>query len=80
MARMRDAMRGLLSGNSFASHVLAVSGSALAAQALSVLVGPINSRLYRPVDYGTLSLFAAMFQTVCVVSTLQYRNVAGHRR
>lgn len=73
MARMRDALRGLLSGNSFASHVLAVSGSALAAQALGVLVGPINSRLYRPVDYGTLSLFAAMFQTVCVVSTLQYQ-------
>lgn len=70
--RMRDALRGLLSGESFASHVLAVSGSALAAQAISVLVGPINSRLYRPSDYGTLSLFAAVFGMASVVGTLQY--------
>ncbi|MGA2080395.1 MAG: lipopolysaccharide biosynthesis protein [Holophaga sp.] len=71
-ASLRDGWRGLFSGKSFASHVAVVSGSALAAQVLGVLVGPINSRLYRPADYGTLSLFAAMFTSVAVVGTLQY--------
>jgi len=71
-ATMRDGLRGILSGRSFSSHVLAVSGSAFVGQALSVLVGPINSRLYRPTDYGTLSLFGAMFTSVSVISTLQY--------
>ncbi|MDR3669584.1 MAG: oligosaccharide flippase family protein [Holophaga sp.] len=65
-------LRGICAGHSFASHVLAVSGSAFVAQALSVLVGPINSRLYHPADYGTLSLFGAMFTSVSVVSTMQY--------
>lgn len=71
-ASMRDGLRGIFSGRSFSSHVLAVSGSAFVGQALSVLVGPINSRLYRPTDYGTLSLFGAMFTSVSVLSTMQY--------
>lgn len=69
---LKAGLRGIFSGRSFASHVLAVSGSAFVGQALSVLVGPVNSRLYRPVDYGTLSLFGAMFTSVSVVGTMQY--------
>jgi len=74
---VRDGLRGVLSGRSFASHVLAVSGSAFVGQALSVLVGPINARLYRPMDYGTLSLFGALFTSIGVVSTLQYEMSLG---
>ena len=69
---MAQGLKGAFSGTSFASHVLAVSGSAFIAQALSVLVGPVNARLYHPADYGTLSLFGAMFMSMSVVSTMQY--------
>ncbi len=60
------------SGSSFAKHVMVVSGSVVVGQAISILVGPINSRLYKPGDYGTLSLFGAMFSVFGVIGTLQY--------
>ena len=67
-----DRFKQLFVGSSFAKHVMVVSGSVFIGQAISVLVGPINSRLYNPGDYGTLSVFGALFSVVGVVGTLQY--------
>jgi O-antigen/teichoic acid export membrane protein len=65
-------IRGSLQGSSFVRQVLAVSGSSFFSLALSLAVGPINSRLYRPLDYGTLALFGAIFTLAGVVGALQY--------
>lgn len=70
-------LKQVFAGSSFAKHVMVVSGSVFVGQAISVLVGPINSRLYRPSDYGTLSLFAALSSVVGVVGTFQYEMAFG---
>jgi|GEM_PF-7008445 len=72
-----ERLKRSFSGSSFAKHVMVVSGSMVVGQAISVLVGPINSRLYKPSDYGTLSLFGAMFSVLGVVGTLQYEMALG---
>lgn len=74
---LRGKVQGLFAGSSFAKHVMVVSGSVAIGQMLSVLVGPINSRLYRPEDYGTLSLFGGMFNVLCVAFTFQYEMAIG---
>ena len=58
--------------SSFLANVLAVSGSALAVQLLSVLSAPITSRLYAPADHGLLALFSAAFSLLCILATLRY--------
>lgn len=72
-----DRFKRMLTGSSFVGHVMVVSGSVFVGQAISVLVGPINSRLYKPSDYGTLSLFGAMASIIGVVGTLQYEMAFG---
>lgn len=72
-----DRLKQLFAGSSFAKHVMVVSGSVFIGQAISVLVGPINSRLYKPGDYGTLAVFAALFGVAGVVGTLQYEMAFG---
>jgi len=72
-----DRLRQMFAGSSFAKHVMVVSGSVFIGQAISVLVGPINSRLYKPTDYGTLSLFGALSSVIGVVVTLQYEMSFG---
>ena len=72
-----DRLKQLFAGSSFAKHVMVVSGSVFIGQAISVLVGPINSRLYKPSDYGTLSLFGAMSSVIGVVGTFQYEMSFG---
>lgn len=72
-----DRVKQLFAGSSFAKHVMVVSGSVFIGQAISVLVGPINSRLYKPADYGTLAVFSALFNVVGVVGTLQYEMAFG---
>ena len=72
-----DRFKQMFAGSSFAKHVMVVSGSVFIGQAISVLVGPINSRLYKPSDYGTLSLFGALSSVVGVAGTFQYEMAFG---
>jgi O-antigen/teichoic acid export membrane protein len=70
-------LKETLAGSSFARHVMVVSGSVVVGQAISVVVGPINSRLYKPSDYGTLSLFGALSSVIGVAGTFQYEMAFG---
>ena len=61
-------------GSSFAIDVLKlVSGTALA-QALSLLVAPILSRLYSPNAFGTAALFASLVSIVGVIVCFRYEQ------
>lgn len=77
LTNMLARLKRSIAGTSFAKHVMVVSGSVIIGQIISVLVGPINSRLYKPSDYGTLSVFGAMFSVLGVVGTLQYEMALG---
>ena len=72
-----DRFKQVFTGSSFAKHVMVVSGSVFIGQAISVIVGPINSRLYKPSDYGTLSIFGALSSVIGVVGTLQFEMAFG---
>jgi O-antigen/teichoic acid export membrane protein len=73
--KLPTALRGLLPQGKpagFLANVLAVSGSALAVQLISVLSAPITARLYAPADHGLLALFSAAFSLLCILATLRY--------
>jgi O-antigen/teichoic acid export membrane protein len=72
-----DRLKRIFPQASFAKHVMVVSGSVVIGQAISILVGPINSRLYKPGDYGTLSIFGALFGVIGVIGTMQYEMAFG---
>ena len=75
LTRVKDRMRSMMSGSSGVNHILAVSGAAIGAQGISLLVGPINSRLYRPLDYGVLAVFAATLSVFSELATMRYNEV-----
>jgi lipopolysaccharide exporter len=75
--KLKARLGGFMEGSSFVKHVMVVSGSVAIGQALSILVGPINSRLYKPEDYGTLSLFGGMFSVLSLAATFQYEMAIG---
>ena len=56
----------------FAKDVLALSGSNLAVQVLTLAVLPITTRLYTPADFGVLAIFSAFVQTITSIATLRY--------
>lgn len=56
----------------FAKHVLTLATGTAAAQALTILVAPFLSRLYRPEDYGLSALFGAVSGMIAMLSTAKY--------
>jgi O-antigen/teichoic acid export membrane protein len=56
----------------FAKDVLALSGSNLAVQALTLAVLPVTTRIYTPADFGVLAIFSAVVQTITSIATLRY--------
>jgi lipopolysaccharide exporter len=77
MIRLIEKAKQIISRSSFVQHVMVVSGSVAIGQVISTLVGPINSRLYKPSDYGTLSIFGAIFGVLGVLGTMQYEMALG---
>ena len=71
---MKDRFASLLQRSPFLRHVLAVSGSTFAVQAISLAVAPITSRLYAPADHGLLALFNACFSLLSILATLRYET------
>ena len=72
LVRLVAAQKRLIASSSFVRHVLAVSSSAVVAQAIGLVVGPINSRQYDPSDYGLVAVFGSLFTILTVVSTMRY--------
>ena len=62
----------LLPEGGFLRHFISVSGGLVIAQIVSVVSGPLNSRLYKPEDYGLMALFGALSAIVSVMSTMRY--------
>lgn len=56
----------------FAKDVLALSGSNLAVQVLTLAILPITTRIYTPADFGVLAIFSAVVQTITSIATLRY--------
>lgn len=58
--------------SSFAGDLLKLAGGTTFAQALSVLVAPVLSRLYAPDAFGTAAVFASITSIIRVISCLRY--------
>lgn len=56
----------------FTKDVLALSGSNLAVQMLTLAVLPLTTRIYTPADFGVLAIFSALVQTITSIATLRY--------
>lgn len=57
---------------SFASDVLTLVTGTTIAQALPVVVSPILTRLYTPVDFGILALYMSVASLIAVIATGRY--------
>ena len=58
--------------NSFVGDVLKLTGGAVFAQALGLLITPILSRLFAPEAFGTAAIFGSLLQVCTVVVCLRY--------
>ncbi len=73
--QLRAGLRALtarIPKSKFLRQVGALSFSTAIAQAISLFVGPINSRLYTPADFGLLAPFASLFSVLTVLITMRY--------
>lgn len=57
---------------SFTKNVLMITGGAVFAQALSVLLSPIITRLYSPEQYGVLTVYIAFLGMINLLGALSY--------
>ncbi len=72
ISKTANRFKRVFTGSSFIKHVLMVSSSAILTQFISLVVAPINTRLYRPSDYGLVAAFTAVFVTFTVLATMRY--------
>lgn len=59
---------------SFTKNVLMITGGAIFAQGLSVLLSPIITRLYAPEEYGVLTVYIAFLGMINLLGTLSYES------
>lgn len=57
---------------SFTKNVLMITGGAVFAQALSILLSPIITRLYSPEQYGVLTVYIAFLGMINLLGALSY--------
>jgi len=62
----------MLPKGEFSRNVSILAGSAAFAQFVSVIVAPINTRLYTPSDYGIANVFASVVAMISVVATFRF--------
>jgi O-antigen/teichoic acid export membrane protein len=62
-------------GSSFVGDVSKLVGGTAFAQALSILMAPILTRLYAPVAFGTAAVFFSITEIIAVVACLRYELV-----
>lgn len=53
-------------------NVVIVAGGTATGQALAILVSPILTRLYSPDDFGVLSVYSAILNTLLAIVSLRY--------
>lgn len=55
-----------------AKHIVMLSAGVLIGQIISILIGPITTRLYAPETFGNLSLIVSLSTMFVPIATLQY--------
>lgn len=69
-----NALIARLRGSSFAKDTAVLSLGTIGAQALTIAVMPVMSRLYSPADFGLLAIFTAVSSIVATSVTLRYET------
>jgi O-antigen/teichoic acid export membrane protein len=57
---------------SFAKHVLLITGGSAFAQIVNILASPLITRLYTPEDFGFFSVYSSILGPLAVISSLKY--------
>lgn len=65
-------LKRLLPRGGFLRHSIYVSSGMIAAQFVSIVSSPLNTRLYKPEDYGLMALFGAVSAMLAVLATMRY--------
>lgn len=61
-----------LTGKSFLSNVVLLSGGTATAQGFVILVSPLLTRMYTPDDFGVLTVYTAMLSIMVVITSMRY--------
>lgn len=72
MKRVKKRIHNLLPRNAFARGVSILMGGTIGAQALTMLVAPLLTRLYSPDDYGLMAVFGSLLMVLGVNACLRY--------
>src|SRR5437016_4770152 len=67
-------MTGGLAAGSFARSVLVLAAGGAVGQVIAVLASPVITRLYSPVDLGTLSVYTSLLSLLAVAVSLRYEQ------
>ena len=70
--RAKRGIHSLLPRNAFARGVSILMGGTIGAQALTMLVAPLLTRLYSPDDYGLMAVFGSLLMVLGVNACLRY--------
>jgi len=70
--RLRTALSNKLPEGSFARNVITLMTGTTFAQALTILVAPILTRLYSPEDFGVYALYTSVLGILAVISCGRY--------
>lgn len=71
---LRNLRERYLSKGSFLAHVLTIMSGTTLAQALSVLMSPVLSRIYSPTAYGALAICTTLTMIPATIAALRYEQ------
>ena len=74
MSLLLARMTGGLAAGSFARSVLVLAAGGAIGQVIAVLASPVITRLYSPVDLGTLSVYTSLLSLLAVAVSLRYEQ------
>jgi lipopolysaccharide exporter len=72
--KLRDTLANILPKGSFARNVLTIMTGTVFAQALSILVAPILTRLYSPADYGAAAIYGSIVSILSIIACWRYES------
>ncbi len=74
MSAIKDTIANRVLGNPLIKGTFIIGSGAAIAQIISIVSSPIITRIYSPVDYGTLSVFISLISILTVVASFKYDN------
>lgn len=69
---MSEFLKNVLKKSEFAQHVLTLSTGTAFAQVIPIVLAPLLTRLYTPLDYGILAIYVSIAGLISIVSTGRY--------